>query len=157
MALTGHDVHFEPSMFLRLSSTPGALDAVVRDVAAQPGIARVFRRAELARGTKSGNQLVRAASLSYLDGQSGDLVIAVKPGWMFTGSGTTHGSLNPDDQRVPIIMFGPGFKAGQYRESATPADIAPTLAALIGISLPNAEGRVLRAAMSAPAATSTRP
>jgi predicted AlkP superfamily pyrophosphatase or phosphodiesterase len=117
----------------------------------------VFRRADLARGTRSGNQLVRSASLSYVDGQSGDLVIAVKPGWMFTGAGTTHGSANPDDQRVPIILFGPGIKAGQYREAATPADIAPTLAALTGITMQNVDGRVLQAAMTAPAATSTRP
>jgi predicted AlkP superfamily pyrophosphatase or phosphodiesterase len=157
MALSGSDVHFEPSMYLKLASTPGALEAVMRDIAAQDGIARVFRRADLARGTRSGNQLVRAASLSYMEGQSGDLVVALKPGWMFAGAGTTHGSANPDDQRVPIMLLGPGIKPGQYRESATPADIVPTLASLVGITMPSAEGRVLSSAMVSPPAPSTRP
>ena len=46
----------------------------------------------------------------------------------------------PYDQRVPVIVMGPGVKPGEYAEPATPADIAPTLAALAGIQLPSAEG-----------------
>jgi hypothetical protein len=48
---------------------------------------------------------------------------------------------------VPIILFGRGVKPGVYADAATPADIAPTLAALCGISLPAAEGHVLAAAL----------
>ena len=43
--------------------------------------------------------------------------------------------------------MGPGIKAGRYHQPATPADIAPTLAAICGITLPQAEGRALRAAL----------
>ena len=45
---------------------------------------------------------------------------------------------------------GTTCEAGEYREAATPADIAPTLAALSGIAMPRAEGHVLRAALVTP-------
>ncbi len=93
---------------------------------------------------------LRAAALSYLAGRSGDLVIAPKPGWMFTAVGTTHGSANADDQRVPVLLFGRGIRKGEYRQPASPADIAPTLAALTGVALPQAEGRILREALLEP-------
>jgi len=78
---------------------------------------------------------------------SGDLVFALKPGWISIASGTTHGTANIDDQRVPVIIMGPGIRAGVYRDAVTPADIAPTLASLVGITLPRAEGRPLYAAL----------
>jgi predicted AlkP superfamily pyrophosphatase or phosphodiesterase len=157
-AISGNDVHFEPGMYTKLAATPRALNAVIRDLSAQPGIARVFRGEDLERGTTSRDTLTRAAALSYVKGGSGELVFALKPGWMVSVSGTTHSSGNADDQRVPMILFGRGVRPGHYRESVTPADIAPTLAALTGITMPNAEGRVLRAALVVPpVAPSTRP
>ena len=41
--------------------------------------------------------------------------------------GTTHGSANADDQRVPVLFLGHGIKPGKYSQAATPADLAPTL------------------------------
>jgi arylsulfatase A-like enzyme len=76
---------------------------------------------------------------------------------MFTGLATTHGSATEEDQRVPIIFYGRGVKPGEYRDAATPADVTPTLAALFGITMPQAEGQALRAALAGAAATSTRP
>jgi phosphoglycerol transferase MdoB-like AlkP superfamily enzyme len=59
-----------------------------------------------------------------------------------------HGSPWPDDQRVPLFLMGAGIKTGQYTQAVTPADIAPTLAALSGVSMPKVEGRVLREALN---------
>ena len=98
-------------------------------------------------GASSSDPLLRAAALSYVPGRSGDLIISLKPGWMFAVRGTTHGSVNPDDQRVPILFLGRGIKPGRYDRPATPADIAPTLARLCGITLSSAEGRVLTEAV----------
>ena len=58
---------------------------------------------------------------------------------MISAAGTTHGSANPDDQRVPLLFLGQGVKPGRYERPATPADLAPTLAAIVGVSL-KAEG-----------------
>jgi predicted AlkP superfamily pyrophosphatase or phosphodiesterase len=145
--ISGNDVYFEPGMYERLVERPAALHGVLQLLSAQSGIARVFTSAELRTGTTSSDQLLRAAALSYVAEQSGDLVFALRAGYMFAATGTTHGNASVDDQHVPLLFLGPGVKAGVYGEPATPADLAPTVAALFGISLPHAEGRVLRTAI----------
>jgi predicted AlkP superfamily pyrophosphatase or phosphodiesterase len=145
--VNGSDVYFANGVYEKLSKSPAALDAVVATIQDQPGVARVFRSEQLIDGAGSADPLLQAAALSYVARRSGDLVVTLKPGWMFAGAGTTHGTSSPEDQRVPIILMGRGIKPGQYREAVTPADIAPTLAAIAGIELPRAEGRALRQAM----------
>ena len=145
--VTTNEVYFEPVMYDRLRARPAALDAMIKQLADQPGIARVFRREQLRDGAASRDVLLRAAALSYVPQRSGDLLLAMEPGWTFAAAGTSHGSANPYDQQVPIVFMGPNVKAGEYREAATPADIAPTLAALSGIVMPRAEGHVLRSAL----------
>jgi hypothetical protein len=43
---------------------------------------------------------------------------------------------------VPLLFLGAGVKPGKYARPATPADLAPTLAAIVGVSL-KAEGHPL--------------
>src|SRR6185295_16314348 len=138
-------------MYARLTQSPAATAAVIKALTATPGIGRVFRSEDLSAGASSSDPVLRAAALSYLAGRSGDLVIAPKPGWMFAAVGTTHGSPNADDQRVPVLLFGRGIRKGEYRQPASPADIAPTLATLTGVALPQAEGRILKEALLEPA------
>ena len=61
---------------------------------------------------------------------------------LVSATGTTHGSANGDDQRVPILFLGHGIKPGKYQQAASPADLAPTLAGLCGFSM-KAEGHPL--------------
>jgi hypothetical protein len=49
-----------------------------------------------------------------------------------------------------VLLMGYGIQPGEYFGSVTPADIAPTLAALCGITLAPRDGRVLREALSQP-------
>jgi arylsulfatase A-like enzyme len=123
------------------------LKDMVRSMTREPGVARVFSADELAAGTSSSDSQLRAAALSFLPSRSGDLVVSPRPGWMFAGNGTTHGSATADDQRVPVLLYGYGIKPGRYDGAATPADIAPTLASLAGVALPNAEGHPLKEAL----------
>ena len=97
---------------------------------------------EIRDGAKSKDPLVRAAALSYFPGRGGVIVFAPKAGWMIMAAGTTHGSATPDDQRVPLLFLGSGIKPGTYQDEATPADLAPTLAAIAGLSM-KAEGHPL--------------
>jgi hypothetical protein len=48
---------------------------------------------------------------------------------------------------VPVILFGAPVRAGQYTQPATPADIAPTLAAVAHVPIAKTDGRVLTAAL----------
>jgi predicted AlkP superfamily pyrophosphatase or phosphodiesterase len=145
--LYGNDVYFEPGMYERLHKPAAALTSVIEQLQTQPGIARVFRSEDLPNAHTSSDRVLRAAALSYVPQASGDLILALKPGWMFIATGTTHGSSNPDDQRVPVLFMGPGIAPGVYHDAVTPADVTPTLAALVGISMPRAEGRALAAAI----------
>lgn len=61
--------------------------------------------------------------------------------WGLSRASTTHGTTNADDVRVPILFMGPGITPGVYdrtrtAESTPPRtiDIAPTLAALLGVT-----------------------
>ncbi len=53
-----------------------------------------------------------------------------------------HGSLMPSDSHVPMIFSGPGIKKGEIPEAFT-IDWAPTAAAMVGVTMPRANGKVL--------------
>jgi hypothetical protein len=63
--------------------------------------------------------------------------------------GTGHGTPYDYDQRVPVVFMGSGVERGEYFGRVTPADIAPTLAALCGLTLSSPDGRVLSEALRA--------
>jgi predicted AlkP superfamily pyrophosphatase or phosphodiesterase len=140
--LNTNDVYFEPGVYDKILKSRQLLTAVVGAIAGRPGIQRVFRSEEIRGAANAKDPLLRAAALSYFPGRSGDIVFATKPGWMISGAGTTHGSASADDQRVPILFYGPGVKSGKYQDAATPADVTPTLAALSGLRM-RAEGHPL--------------
>jgi predicted AlkP superfamily pyrophosphatase or phosphodiesterase len=145
--IAGNDIYFVKGDYEKLTASPDDLQAVLKAIADLPGVARVFRSEDLRDPALAKDALQRAASLSYFPGRSGDLIMALKPGWMFGATGATHGSANPDDQRVPVMFLGAGVKPGRYSDAATPADLAPTLAALVGVEMKDVDGKVLSAAI----------
>jgi predicted AlkP superfamily pyrophosphatase or phosphodiesterase len=81
---------------------------------------------------------------------SGDLIVVQKPFLYLADSFNTanHGSPYSYDTHVPVIIMGQGFRPGHYPEPATPLDIAPTVATVLGIATPNkSQGRILREAL----------
>jgi predicted AlkP superfamily pyrophosphatase or phosphodiesterase len=111
-----------------------------------PGIARGFSRTQLLRGgTSITDPIERRVLHGFFPARSGDVVLVPEP-FKYLGDTitATHGSAYSYDTHVPMMIMGPGVKAGQYFEAASPADIAPTLAALLRITAPaNSTGRVL--------------
>lgn len=90
--------------------------------------------------------LTQAVRLSTYRGRSSDLYIVQQPFALFEGEDgeTTHGSPFNYDTHVPLIFYGSAFRAGTYREQVTPANLAPTLAAALGVAPPAlADGQVL--------------
>lgn len=69
---------------------------------------------------------------------SGDIQFIFKPGW-FDGwdRGTTHGAWNPYDAHIPLLWFGWNIKHGKTNREVYMTDIAPTVAALLKIQMPN--------------------
>ncbi|HET9526980.1 MAG TPA: alkaline phosphatase family protein [Pyrinomonadaceae bacterium] len=119
---------------------------VGRAALAVPGVARYFTRAQLLRGATSiTDPIERRVLHGFHPSRSGDVVLIAEP-FKYLGDtlAATHGSPYSYDTNVPTIIMGTGVVAGRYFEPATPADIAPTLCALLGLTPPsNATGRVL--------------
>ena len=122
------------------------------------GVAAVFRAEEISAEDPTLSATRRAFELSYFPGRSGDVFILEKPYWLTTGSaegtgrhtGTGHGTPYNYDQHVPILLMGFGIRPGDYFEPATPADIAPTLGALTGVTLATRDGHPLAEALKKP-------
>jgi predicted AlkP superfamily pyrophosphatase or phosphodiesterase len=71
--------------------------------------------------------------------RSGQVQIVLNPGWFeaFSKTGTTHGTWNPYDTHIPLVWFGWKIKPGRLNREVYMTDIAPTLAALLHIQMPN--------------------
>jgi predicted AlkP superfamily pyrophosphatase or phosphodiesterase len=153
--IAGNELYFSQGVYGQLRQDPAAMKAVIDTALATPGVAGVFRAEELAGALKNASTARTAAELSYFSGRSGDLFILQRPYWLTDGSatgakestGTGHGTPYYYDQHVPILLMGFGIKPGEYFDSATPADIAPTFAALTGVTLGTRDGRVLTEAL----------
>lgn len=153
--MAGNEIYFSEGIYGRLKADPTAMKAVLDAISTMPGVAVVYRAEELGNGTTPIAQTRKAAVLSYFAGRSGDLYVLQKPYWLLDSSpegskrvtGTGHGTPYNYDQHVPVFFMGFGIQPGEYFESATPADIAPTLAALTGVTLATRDGRVLAEAL----------
>ena len=124
---------------------PRLLDSAIAALERMPGVERVLRGAGLERERAATDPIVRAAALSHVPGRSGQIVVVPKPYYVIstaTAVGSTHGTPHPYDQQVPLIFFGAGVKPGRYQTPSTPADLAPTIAATVGLQLPGADGIV---------------
>lgn len=144
------DLYLARGVMDRLTQDDKAMAAVLEALRALPGIAHAFRGDDLnsSAARESSDPVRRAAALNYYPGRSGDLIIVPSPMWLLSTAATTHGTMQPYDQRVPVILYGPGVKPGRYTATTTPADIAPTLAALARITFTPTDGRALADGMA---------
>lgn len=74
----------------------------------------------------------------YNPKRCGSVAIIPEPGW-YSGSdkGTTHGNWNPYDTHLPLVFMGWHVKHGTSNDMVSMADIAPTIAAMLRIQMPN--------------------
>ena len=120
--------------------------AVARAVYLRRGVRRVFTPAALraAPATDAEAALWRHA----IAADEGWLAAAViEPGNVWSAPDATaaeHGSTAPADVLVPIAFMGPGIAPGIHERPVRTVDIAPTLAALLGLRpLEPVDGQVL--------------
>jgi predicted AlkP superfamily pyrophosphatase or phosphodiesterase len=134
-----NDVYFNDGVYLQLTQNARAMDAVLSTLRKVEGVWRVYRKEELT----AADPFTRQSANSHYEGRSGDIKVLARAYWIYSSSTTTHGTGHAYDTRVPVVLFGHGIKRGEYLAPASPIDIAPTLAFLSGITLPDAMGRVL--------------
>lgn len=165
--IDGSDVYFALGVYDRLKKDSGAMRTLIEAMESVPGVAHVYRAEELQDRPATRNPVHAAEAASFYKARSGDLEIVPKPYWVWDYSapnmqrhyGATHGTPYRYDQHVPILLMGFGIRPGEYYGEATPADIAPTLAALCGITLASRDGHVLAEAVksSGPLAINSHP
>jgi predicted AlkP superfamily pyrophosphatase or phosphodiesterase len=144
------DLYLQDQALKRIRKDPAARSAVLDALRALPGIAAAFTADEVAgpAARTAADPIKRAAALSYAEGRSGDLIIVPRENWLLTTSATSHGTPYPYDQRVPVILYGAGVRKGIYNAQITPADIAPSLAALAAIQMTGTDGHPLTEAFA---------
>ena len=123
-----------------------AIAAARADLMARPQVAAVITADELAATPMPGGSpetwnLIERARASFYAPVSGDFVTLLKRGVMavpVAGPGyvATHGSPWDYDRRVPILFWRKGLTGFEQPSPIETVDIAPTLAAWIGLKVP---------------------
>jgi predicted AlkP superfamily pyrophosphatase or phosphodiesterase len=147
----GAGVYFKPGIYEQLKKDPAAMHAAIDAIEQVPGVAAVYTAEEVNDRPATDSVIRRAEAASFFSARSGDMLIVPKPYWSWDSTpkggkrevAGMHGSPYYYDQRVPIFFMGFGIQPGGDFTPSTPADIAPTLASLCGITLASRDGRVL--------------
>ncbi len=102
-------------------------------------VERAWTEAEIAALPADAEDTVaRRMRANYFPGRSPDVKLQLKPHYLYYSDplGTTHGSPYNYDSWVPIIFAAPGVAGAVVERPVATTDIAPTLAAILGIETP---------------------
>jgi predicted AlkP superfamily pyrophosphatase or phosphodiesterase len=131
------------------------LDEAVSAYRAHPQVAAVFTREEILAvpplsGPPDAWTLIERTRASYHPERSGDFLVLLRPRVTpiadpSRGYTATHGSPWDYDRRVPILFWRRGLTPFEQPLAVETVDILPTLAALIGVTIPGGtiDGRCL--------------
>ncbi len=129
------------------------LAEATRRYAAMPQVAAALTRTQIAAQAMPTSPpetwtLLERARASFDPQRSGDLLILLKPRVTTienpgVGYVETHGSPWDYDRRVPILFWRKGLAGFEQPLSVETVDIAPTLAATIGLPVKGLDGRCL--------------
>jgi predicted AlkP superfamily pyrophosphatase or phosphodiesterase len=113
------------------------IDEVIKYCSKINGVAQVFELKNIA-STSIPEPIKTMLINGHHQKRAGDIQIILEPAWIDGNNiGTTHGLWNPYDSHIPLLWFGNGIKKGKTNRTTYMTDIAPTLAALLQIQMPN--------------------
>lgn len=124
---------------------PAVVEAsVVAWLKQQAGIETAYGRTELLAGMPENDSVGRSVARSMHPDRSGDVAFVLKRYYLVSNklTGTSHGSPHDYDTHVPMLIFGPGVRAGVRAERVSPLSIAATLGHALGVRLPSEAGRL---------------
>jgi arylsulfatase A-like enzyme len=135
IALDGAAVYVNRHAFV---NTKGNADAILARFAAKlratPGIARADFVRDLAKKDTTRDAVTRRWIHMLPSDVPIELVFTPLEGaYPKDATIAEHGIPYDNDAHVPVIFYGPWFKAGRYTERALVADMAPTLARVVGV------------------------
>jgi predicted AlkP superfamily pyrophosphatase or phosphodiesterase len=122
---------------------------IANEISTWEPVARVYTRTELLeRKSVDNDPYFRLYQDCFYPERSGNIFIRLKEFYLLNSSqyGTSHGSPYSYDTHVPLIFTGNQIVKGTYKDRVATADIAPTLARIIGIPIRGkVDGKVLQA------------
>jgi hypothetical protein len=144
-AVSNNSIHLNREVLRERGVEPAAAAQALADSLLRwKGVLAAFTSARMSSLVPS-SVLERRMKNSFHPLRTGDVFYALRPYWIegYGTTGTTHGEPHAYDAHVPVIFAGRGVRPGVYAVEASPADIGPTLAALLGLPFPSGrDGRV---------------
>lgn len=138
-SLSNYQVNFDLSKIATQGLSFDAIkNATVDYLQRQPGILLAADMAFIGRYPIP--ERIREMMINgYYFKRSGQVQIILEAGGMdsYYRTGTTHGVWNPYDTHLPLLWCGWGIKHGKSNRQVDLTDIAPTLAAILRIQMPN--------------------
>lgn len=130
----------------------GLLRDFARDLMRVQGVQRVDLMTDLATADTTRDTIARRWLHMFTPQSEVRLMVSLEPySYWLSSKSPTHGSPNDPDANVPIVFWGAGVQPGVHSEAARVVDIAPTLAAILGVRpLEPIDGQVLRAVVAQP-------
>jgi hypothetical protein len=153
VTLDGPIVYVNRDAFSRAGVDPEPILArFVGVVRTTPGIARVDRVRDLAKRDTVHDAISRRwAHMIPPDAPVEYVITPVQGAYAADAKIAEHGAPYDDDAHVPVIFYGPWFRAGRHAERAFVVDMAPTLARVAGAPpTERVDGRVLTQALATP-------
>jgi len=125
--------------------------ALAAEIARAEGVEAAWTRGQIMSGELPDTDAARAVRRSFHPDRSGDIHVVPRPGWQIAFEipsasqfATGHGTPWRYDTFVPLIFQGPGVARVEVGRRVEAIDVAPTIAALLGIAAPaRASGQVL--------------
>jgi arylsulfatase A-like enzyme len=110
-----------------------------------PHVFRVYTAEQLLANQVLDDTITAAVRNGFYRTRSADVMVIPEAFYIYSASGTTHGTPFNYDSHVPVIFMGFGIKPGHYYQKIAVNDIAPTLCAIAGVEEPSGSvGRVLQ-------------
>ncbi len=138
--LVDGNLYFNHQVLAEKQLSTETLTAFIREWALSTGVFHaVYSREQLLDGRAPG--VIGQRVMKGFNGErSGDVVLTLKP-FMLPGggkpsAGTSHGAPYSYDTHVPVLFYGAAFNPGRYADEFNITDLAPTLAAALGIQEP---------------------
>jgi predicted AlkP superfamily pyrophosphatase or phosphodiesterase len=144
-------VHDDAAFDSAKVSVDSVTDALAAAALKIPGVWRADRFADLARANPKKDKIARRWLNLFAAGGPARLAITLTP-YSYWESVTyaTHGMPHDSDAQVPVLFWGAGVRAGRHADTVRTVDIAPTLAAILGVRpLERLDGVVLKKAVRA--------
>jgi predicted AlkP superfamily pyrophosphatase or phosphodiesterase len=105
-----------------------------RDFVRVQGVQRADLMTDLANADTTKDVVARRWLHMFSPASNVRLIATLEPfSYWLPVTYATHGSPSDADANVPIVFWGAGVRAGVHRDTVRVVDIAPTLAALLGI------------------------